>query len=77
MCTTCELVRRSINWSKDSLSHIRYKIGAMVSEGHLVELGMAAPSGPILIVRYKCTKCDAVWSLTYPDQAMKGGFRRE
>lgn len=74
ICKTCTLLKERIKWSKSSFQNIIFQMGDLVLKGQLVELDEVTPVGPFLTVRYKCVECNAVWRLTHPDQAMKGGI---
>ena len=53
---------------------VKKQINSLIKEGSLFVLGEVDPTGPFIIIKYKCNKCGQLWVLKVPDQAFRGGW---
>lgn len=74
-CIKCDLHKNGFK-TEEEFSKFDILVSNYVQKGQMVELGKKINTR-FLEVRYKCSTCKAVWVLSFPDQAYRGGWYEE
>lgn len=74
-CGQCDL-HKGVFKTENDFSNFENLIANLVQSGKLVDLGRNY-NARFFEVRYRCSLCNAIWSLSFPDQAHRGRWYEE
>lgn len=74
-CQQCKLHQGGFK-TEDEFIQFEKKINNLIKSGQLEELARKDNSR-FFESRFRCNTCNAVWILSYPDQAYRGDWREE
>lgn len=74
-CVQCDLHKNGFQ-TENEFTDFEDLLGQLVRSAQFERLGRKSEAR-FFEVRYKCNNCNAIWILSIPDQAYRGGWHEE